>query len=320
MKKIFIAGHNGMVGSAIHKKLSINSDNKIFTQSRSNLDLTIQSDVNNFFSENNFDEVYLAAAKVGGINANNTYPADFIYENLLIQSNVINSSFKNGVKKLLFLGSSCIYPKFSNQPINENELLTGRLEETNEAYAIAKIAGIKMCESYNKQYDLDYRSIMPTNLYGPNDNFHYKNSHVIPALIRKFHDAKLNNLKNVSIWGTGKVYREFLHVSDMADACIFLMNCDYDKYSKNITHNNSHFNAGSNEEISIHDLAILIAEIIEYDGEIIFDSSMPDGTPRKLLNSKKLNDLGWESQISLRNGLEDTYIWFKENIDLIKCH
>jgi len=297
MKKIFIAGHNGMVGSAIHKKLSINSDNKIFTQSRSNLDLTIQSDVNNFFSENNFDEVYLAAAKVGGINANNTYPADFIYENLLIQSNVINSSFKNGVKKLLFLGSSCIYPKFSNQPINENELLTGRLEETNEAYAIAKIAGIKMCESYNKQYDLDYRSIMPTNLYGPNDNFHYKNSHVIPALIRKFHEAK-NNKNDVVLWGSGKPLREFMHCDDLADALVFLLK-NYSAYE--------HINVGSGQEVSIKDLAEIISKVVDSPSEIIWDKDKPDGTPRKLMDSGKLHSLGWNNCRSLSDGIRQTY-------------
>jgi GDP-L-fucose synthase len=312
-KNIFIAGHNGMVGSAIIRKLKNNQANNILTESRSNLNLTDQHEVSNFFNQNKIDQVYLAAAKVGGIVANTSFPADFIHENLMIQSNIINASHQNNIQKLLFLGSSCIYPKFSEQPIPEEALLTGKLESTNEPYAVAKISGIKLCESYNRQYGRDYRCIMPTNLYGPNDNFNIENSHVIPALIRKFHEAKKMNSEEVFIWGSGSPLREFLHVDDLADACIFIMNLE-DKPLKNfIEPCLSHINVGTGTDCTIKELATLIAEIVQFSGHIKWDRSRPDGTPRKLLNVDKINNLGWMHSIHLKDGLIDTYKWFLRN-------
>tara|TARA_B100000212_G_C27353149_1_gene524589 strand:+ start:314 stop:1291 length:978 start_codon:yes stop_codon:yes gene_type:complete len=320
LKKVFIAGHNGMVGSAIFRKLKKVNNCILITKDRNELDLTNQLQVKKFFEKERIDQVYLAAAKVGGIYANNKFPADFICQNLLIQTNVIESSFLSGVKKLLFLGSSCIYPKFSDQPIKEKELLNGKLEETNESYAIAKIAGIKLCEGFNRQYSkshqIDYRSIMPTNLYGPGDNYHPTNSHVIPALIRRIHLAKLNNQKEIEIWGTGNAKREFLHVNDLAKASIHIMNMDQNLYRKVINDFCSHINVGTGIDIKIKDLVSLLIEIIGFRGKAIYDSSKPDGTPRKLLDISKIKDLGWQPQINLRDGLVSTYENFK-NIEIL---
>ena len=312
---IFIAGHNGMVGRAIARKLELNSQNKIITCPRNELDLLNQEAVNKFFCDHEIDQVYLAAAKVGGIYANNTFPAEFIYENIQIQTNIINASHLNNISKLLFLGSSCIYPKFSDQPIIEESLLSGSLEQTNEPYAIAKIAGIKLCESYNRQYGRDYRSVMPTNLYGPNDNFHKKNSHVIPGLIRRFHEAVLQKDNKVEIWGTGMAKREFLHVDDMADACIFLMNIKKPNFDQFIKSNLSHINIGTGIDCSIKELANMMAKITKFNGEIAYDESYPDGTPRKILDVSKLHRIGWKHSIDLFDGLNQTYDWFKKNID-----
>ncbi len=295
-----------MVGSAIVRQLNQLSYATIILRTREELDLTNQSQVNQFFREVKPDYVYLAAAKVGGIYANNTYPADFIYQNLMIEANIIHAAFLNKVKRLLFLGSSCIYPKFAKQPIEESELLTGPLEPTNEAYAIAKIAGIKLCESYNKQYGTDFRSAMPTNLYGPGDNYHPENSHVIPALIRRIHEAKINKEKEVIIWGTGKPKREFLYVEDMANACIFLMNSN-----KEFT---NHMNIGYGDDITILDLANLIKKIIKFNGEIRLDHTKPDGAPQKLLNIEKIKSMGWQPSTSLENGLIKTYEYFLKTI------
>lgn len=305
--KIYVAGHQGLVGSAIVRKLRAEGFDNFVLRTHSELDLTNQDDVNHFFKIERPDHVYLAAAKVGGIHANNTYPAEFIYQNLMMELNVINAARSYGVNKLLFLGSSCIYPKLASQPIPEDALLTSTLEPTNEPYAIAKIAGIKLCESYNRQYFVDYRSVMPTNLYGPGDNYHPENSHVIPALIRRFHEAKVLNKQSVIIWGTGKPKREFLYVDDMASACVHVMNidkCVYDKYTSPMQ---SHINVGYGEDITISDLANIISEIVGYSGEIKYDASKPDGVSRKLLDSKKLNLLGWKPQINLKNGLNKAY-------------
>ena len=308
--KIFVAGHKGMVGSALVRFLQAKNI-ELITREKSELDLTKQIDVQNFFKSVKIDQVYLAAAKVGGIHANNMYPADFIYENLMIQNNVIHNAFLSGVKKLLFLGSSCIYPLNSIQPMKEDELLTGKLEPTNEPYAIAKIAGIKMCESYNRQYgkshNIDYRSIMPTNLYGPGDNFHPENSHVIPALIYRFHEAKVNNLLNVTIWGTGMSKREFLYVDDMASASIHLMNVDkilYEEYTSTMC---SHLNVGSGKDLAIKELAEIIKQVVGFKGEIHFDPTKPNGSPRKLLDSQKIAKLGFAPKISLKDGIIKTY-------------
>lgn len=313
-KKVFVAGHNGMVGSAICRKLSSLNYN-IITISKQELDLKNQKDVLNFFLEKKPELVYLAAAKVGGINANDSYPADFIYDNLVIQSNIIHSAFISKVSRLLFLGSSCIYPKLANQPIDENQLLTGKLEETNEPYAIAKIAGIKMCESYNRQYGTDFRSVMPTNLYGINDSYNLNNSHVIPALIRKIHEAKQNNT-NVTVWGSGKPLREFLYVDDLADACNFIMSLSKKRISGVISHRLSHINIGTQKDISIRDLAMLIGKVIGFTGEFIFDTSMPDGTKKKLMDSSKLFSLGWKPKISLEKGIMLSYDDFLNNKNL----
>ena len=311
--KIYVAGHSGMVGSSIVRHLLAHGfqDNQIIKRTHAELDLTNQAAVQAFFAQEKPDQVYLAAAKVGGIHANNTYPADFINENLMVQSNTIDAAFKNGVKKLLFLGSSCIYPRMAQQPMREDALLSGKLEPTNEPYAIAKIVGIKLCESYNRQYGLshgvDYRSVMPTNLYGPGDNYHSENSHVIPALIRRFHDAKLANAPSVAIWGTGTPKREFLYVDDMAAASVHVMNLPkptYDQYTKPML---SHINVGYGSDVSIAEAAENIAKVVGYKGAVTFDTSKPDGTPRKLMDSSRINSLGWQAQVSLLHGLTQTY-------------
>lgn len=314
MKKIFVAGHRGMVGNAILRQLQQDPNNQLVTADRNELDLTNQLAVGEFFAKNKFDQVYLAAAKVGGIHANNTYPADFIYQNLLIQANLINSAHVSGVQRLLFLGSSCIYPKNAPQPMSENALLTGELESTNEPYAIAKIAGIKLCESYNRQYGRDYRSIMPTNLYGQNDNFHAENSHVIPALLRRFHEATVAGDEEVVVWGSGTPMREFLHVDDMAAASIHVMNMD-EAVLKNVTQPMlSHINVGTGIDCTIRELAETIARVTAYPGRVVFDATKPDGTPRKLLDVSRLNDLGWKATIDLETGLKSAYQWYIENI------
>ncbi len=313
MKRVYVAGHRGMVGSAIVRQLQSIQGIEIITRPRSELNLQDQAAVNQFFENNKIDQVYLAAAKVGGIVANNTYPANFIYENLMIECNIIHGAYQAGVKELLFLGSSCIYPKLAAQPMEENALLTGKLEPTNEPYAIAKIAGIKLCESYNRQHGVDFRSVMPTNLYGPNDNFHPDNSHVIPALIRRFHEAKLSNTPEVTAWGTGTPMREFLHVDDMALASIHVMNLEKKVYDDNTEPMLSHINVGTGIDCTIRELVETIAAITGYQGQISFDSSKPDGAPRKLMSTARLNSLGWQHSYSLREGLENTYQWFLEN-------
>jgi GDP-L-fucose synthase len=319
MSKTFIAGHNGMVGSAIARKLRQQGHIDLVTRSHAELDLTNQAAVRAFFERENHDQVYLAAAKVGGIHANNTYPADFIYQNLMIEANIIDTAFRNGVRKLLFLGSSCIYPKLAPQPMAEDALLTGLLEPTNEPYAIAKIAGIKLCESYNRQYGashgIDYRSVMPTNLYGPGDNYHPENSHVIPALIRRFHEAKLNQAPSVTIWGTGTPRREFLYVDDMAAACVHVMNLDKSVYDRHTRPMSSHINVGYGEDVTIRELAETVGRTIGYRGTITFDSSKPDGTPRKLMDSSRLNALGWTPRVDLEAGLKLAYADFVQRLD-----
>ena len=311
--KIYIAGHAGMVGSAILRELKNQGQTNTLLRSHSELDLTNQQMVRDFFNSEKPDQVFLAAAKVGGIYANNTYPAEFIYVNLMIQSNIIHEAFNAGVKKLLFLGSSCIYPKFATQPIKESYLLTGALEPTNEAYAIAKIAGIKMCQSYNKQYGVDYRSVMPANLYGIGDNYHSENSHVIPALIARFYKAKSNNEPKVIIWGSGKQMREFVYADDLASACIFVMNLDKNLYDQHINSKFSHINIGFGSDLTIAMLAQMIADIIEYKGSIEFDYTKPDGTPKKLLDSSCLSELGWQPKTNLKQGLILAYQDFLKN-------
>lgn len=314
MARIFIAGHKGMVGSALIRQLSqIGGD--LIVKSSSELNLTDQSAVKQFYKTYKPDQVYIAAAKVGGIYANSTYPAEFIYENLMIQSNLIHGAHETGVQRLLFLGSSCIYPRDTYQPIAESQLLSGQLEKTNEPYAIAKIAGIKMCESYNRQYGRDYRSVMPTNLYGTGDNFHPENSHVIPALMQRFHQAKTNKASSVSVWGSGRPKREFLHVDDMASASIHIMNLEKDVLDNRLDPMQSHINIGTGVDCSIKELAETLADVTGYHGKIIFDTSKPDGTIRKCLNVGLLRSLGWNSKISLRDGLVETYAWFQENIE-----
>jgi len=309
--KIYVAGHKGMVGSAIVRELKKLNRTNIIVKTRSQLDLTDKNQVAKFFKSEKPDQVYLAAARVGGIYANNTYPAEFIYENLMIQANVIHQAWMVGVKKILFLGSSCIYPKMANQPINEESLLSGTLESTNEPYAVAKIAGIKLCESYNRQYSeshqVDYRCVMPTNLFGPGDNYHPENSHVIPGLLHKFHHAKIHNLKNVKIWGSGKVFREFLHVDDMAKACLHVMEMNPQKYNSITSPMMSHLNIGSGKDIAILDLARLIAKVVGFEGEIETDNSKPDGPSRKLLNINKITNMGWSPSIDFEEGLRMTY-------------
>jgi GDP-L-fucose synthase len=310
-QKIYVAGHRGMVGSAIVRILQAQGFGHIMTRTHAELDLTNQAAVQQFFETERPDQVYLAAARVGGIHANNTYPAEFIYDNLMVQNNVIHQAFRAGVKKLLFLGSSCIYPKLALQPMSEDALLTGKLEPTNEPYAIAKIAGIKMCESYNRQYGeshgVDYRSVMPTNLYGPGDNYHPENSHVIPALIRRFHEAKMSNVPEVVIWGTGIPRREFLYVDDMAAASVFVMQLDKPAYDQQTEPMQSHINVGYGSDITIAELAKAVGEAVGYQGKIIFDSTKPDGAPRKWMDSSKLNKLGWQPKVGLEQGLLLTY-------------
>jgi len=307
--KIYVAGHRGMVGSAIVRHLiqSGVSADQIIGRTHKELDLTDQSAVRSFFEKEKPQQVYLAAAKVGGIHANNTYPAEFIYDNLMVQANVIDAAYRNGVTKLLFLGSSCIYPKHAPQPMSENVLLTGELEPTNEPYAVAKIAGIKICESYNRQYGVDYRSVMPTNLYGPGDNYHPENSHVIPALIRRFHEAKLSGMPSVTIWGSGKPFREFLYVDDMAAASVHVMELDKEKYQQHTKPMQSHINVGYGSDTTIAELAQTIANVEGYTGKILFDTTKPDGTPRKLMDSSCLRALGWTPKVDLTEGLAKAY-------------
>lgn len=314
-KRVFIAGHRGMVGSAICRQLAQRQDVELVTRSRSELDLTSQAAVAAFFASQQIDEVYLAAAKVGGIHANNTYPAEFIYENLVMECNIIHAAHQSGVQKLLFLGSSCIYPKLAEQPMTEAALLTGILEPTNEPYAIAKIAGIKLCESYNRQYGRDYRSVMPTNLYGENDNFHPENSHVIPALMRRFHEAKLNNAAEVVVWGSGKPMREFLHVDDMAAASVHVMELDSATYQAHTQPMLSHINVGTGVDCTIREMAETMAQVVGFSGAVVFDATKPDGTPRKLMDVSRLAQLGWRYQIDLASGLAMTYQWFLEHQD-----
>ena len=322
--KIYIAGHQGMVGSALVRQLENVAGVQLVLRSRAELDLTNQAAVRTFFATEQIDQVYLAAARVGGIHANNEYPAEFIYENLMIEANIIHAAHLADVQKLLFLGSSCIYPQLAEQPMQEAALLTGTLEPTNEPYAIAKIAGIKLCESYNRQYGRDYRSVMPTNLYGPGDNYHPENSHVIPALLRRFHDAKQLAIKNsklniknspdeVVIWGSGKPLREFLHVDDMAAASVHVMELDDAIYQQNTEPMLSHINVGTGVDCTIRELAETVARVTGFKGQLTFDSSKPDGTPRKLLDVSRLRSLGWEATIGLEEGLTDAYRWFCEH-------
>ncbi len=310
-QKIYVAGHKGMVGSAIVRNLQEKGHTNIVARTHGELDLMNQAAVADFFAKEKPNQVYLAAAKVGGIYANNVFPAEFIYQNLMVQSNVIHQSFLSGVQKLLFLGSSCIYPKMVSQPMNEAALLTGKLEPTNEPYAIAKIAGIKLCESYNRQYGVshgvDYRSVMPTNLYGPGDNYHPENSHVIPALLRRFHEAKLKNAHEVVIWGTGTPKREFLYVDDMASASVFVMQLDKSAYDSQTEPMQSHINVGFGSDITINELAQTIAKVVGYTGQISFDIDKPDGTPRKLMDSSRLNRMGWQAKVGLEQGLSVAY-------------
>jgi GDP-L-fucose synthase len=307
--RIYIAGHRGLVGSALYRRLQTEGFTQLIISTHAELDLTNQQAVHTFFAQERPEYVFLAAAKVGGIHANNTYPAEFIYQNLMIEANVIHAAYQYGVKRLLFLGSSCIYPRLATQPMREDALLTGTLEPTNEPYAIAKIAGIKLCESYNRQYHTDFRSVMPTNLYGPHDNFDLENSHVVPALIRKFHTAKINNAPFVQIWGSGKVRREFLHVDDMVMACIHLMRLDTMPTESMF----SHLNVGTGKEVTIRELAELMKEVVGFQGNLVFDTTKPDGAPQKLLDVSRLVATGWQPQIDLRNGLTMTYQWFVEN-------
>ena len=313
-QRIFVAGHNGMVGRSIVRALRENSSDEIITRTRKKLNLLEQNQVRSFFKQEKIDAVYLAAAKVGGIFANNNFPADFIYENIMIQANVIDAAFRGGVKKLLFLGSSCIYPRITSQPMSENALLTSGLEPTNEPYAIAKIAGIKLCESYNRQFKaehgIDYRSVMPTNLYGPGDNYHPNNSHVIPGLIRRFHEAKCSGAKSVTIWGTGKPRREFLFVDDMADACVHIMNLSNSLYSKLTKPMLSHINIGYGEDMTISEVANLIKGVVGYSGRVVYDVSKPDGVPQKLMDSSLLSSSGWRPKIPIDIGLSKTYTDF----------
>jgi len=316
-QKIYVAGHRGMVGSAIVRNLQAKGYTNIVTRTHAQMDLTDQAAVKTFFEEEKPDQVYLAAAKVGGIHANNTFPAEFIYDNLMVQNNVIHQAFKADIKKLLFLGSSCIYPKLAPQPMSEDTLLTGKLEPTNEPYAVAKIAGIKMCESYNRQYGqshgVDYRSVMPTNLYGPGDNYHPENSHVIPALIRRFHEAKVSNAPEVVIWGTGTPRREFLFVDDMAEASVFVMQLDKETYDSQTQPMQSHINVGYGNDVTISELAHAVAKATGYTGRINFDSTKPDGAPRKWMDSGRLNQLGWSPKVNLEDGLKLAYVMFQSH-------
>jgi GDP-L-fucose synthase len=316
-KKIYVAGHRGMVGSAIVRQLKARGYHNIITRTRAELDLTDQAGVRRLFEQERPQEVYMAAAKVGGIHANNTYPAEFIYDNLMVQANVVHAAHTHGTRKVLFLGSSCIYPRMAPQPMAEDALMTGKLEPTNEAYAVAKIAGIKLCESYNRQYGqshgTDYRSVMPTNLYGPGDNYHPDNSHVVPAMIRRFHEAKLSHAPSVSIWGSGTPMREFLHVDDMAAACVHVMQLPKDVYQAHTLPMQGHINVGSGSDISIGKLATLVKNVVGYRGAIDYDRTKPDGSPRKLMDSSKLMELGWQPEIELNKGLGAAYADFLQN-------
>lgn len=314
-KNVFVAGHRGMVGSAIVRRLQALGYSNILTAGRDELNLLDQAAVLGYFQANKVDQVYLAAAKVGGIHANNTYPADFIYENLMIEANIVHAAHSQGVQKLLFLGSSCIYPKHAEQPMQEAALLTGILEPTNEPYAIAKIAGIKLCESYNRQFGRDYRSVMPTNLYGPHDNFHPENSHVIPALLRRFHEATQRGDEEVVIWGSGKPMREFLHVDDMAAASVHVMELDGALYRDNTQPMLSHINVGTGVDCTIRELAETVAKVTGFAGRLSFDATKPDGTPRKLMDVSRLKALGWQATIGLEDGLRDAYTWYVENVE-----
>jgi GDP-L-fucose synthase len=314
---IYVAGHRGMVGAAIVRVLRARGFDRILTRTHAELDLTRQADVERFFATEKPDQVYLAAAKVGGIHANNTYPADFIYQNMMIEANVIDAAFRNGVQKLLLLGSSCIYPKLAAQPMREDALLGGPLEPTNEPYAIAKIAGIKLCESYNRQYGTDYRCVMPTNLYGPGDNYHPDNSHVIPGLLRRFHDAKVTEAPRVIVWGSGTPRREFLYVDDMAAASVHIVDLDKSVYQQHTQPMLSHLNAGAGTDVTIRELAEMIAQTVGYQGEIVFDAGKPDGTPRKLMDSTCLNRLGWTPNVSLEEGLRLAYADFTASQDVL---
>ena len=317
-QRIFVAGHRGMVGSAIVRQLQAKGYTNIIVATHAELDLCSQAAVNDFFKTHQIDQVYLAAAKVGGIHANNEYPADFIYQNLMIEANVIHAAHVNGVQKLMFLGSSCIYPKMAQQPMVESELLTGVLESTNEPYAVAKIAGIKLCESYNRQFGRDYRSVMPTNLYGPHDNYHPENSHVIPALLRRFHEAVKENAEVVTIWGSGTPMREFLHVDDMAAASIHVMELDAENFKANTQPMLSHINVGTGLDCTIRELAETVAKVTGFAGRLEFDATKPDGTPRKLMEVSRLAGLGWKASISLEDGLRDAYQWYLNNIDSVR--
>lgn len=311
--RVFVAGHRGMVGSAICRRLEAAGCESLLLRNRAELDLTDQPAVERFFAAEKPDYVFLAAAKVGGIHANNSYPAEFIYDNLVIASNVIHAAWRHGTRRLLFLGSSCIYPRLAEQPMREEALLTGPLEPTNEPYAIAKIAGIKLCESFNRQHGTDFRSVMPTNLYGPNDNFDLETSHVLPALLRKFHEAELSGAGSVEIWGTGTPRREFLHVDDLADACLFTMCLPLADYASATEPMRSHLNVGVGSDVSIRELAELIADITGFDGELRFNSDYPDGTPRKLLDVSRMTALGWRARIELPDGIRQTYDWFRQH-------
>jgi len=310
---IFVTGHRGLLGSALVRHLKSQGETSIVTASRDELDLLETIAVRDFISENKIDQVYLPAAKVGGIQANNSFPAEFIYENLMIEANVIHAAHVNGVQKLLFVGTSCIYPKFADQPMHEESLFTGMLEPTTEPYAIAKIAGIKLCESYNRQYERDYRSVMPTNLYGNNDNFHPENTHVIPALLRRFHEAVQKNASKVIIWGTGNAMREFLHIDDMAAACVHVMNVPAETYKQHTEVMLSHVNVGTGVDCTIRELAETIASVTGFKGALEFDASKPDGMPRKLLDVSRLRNLGWEAKIDLEQGLTNAYSWYLDN-------
>lgn len=317
-RRVFVAGHAGMVGSALVRRLSREPGVEVVTAPRQQLDLTEQAAVRTWFAEQSVEEVYLAAGMVGGIHANNTLPADFIYRNLLIEANVIDAAHRNGVQRMLFLGSSCIYPRLARQPITEDALLQGTLEATNEAYAVAKIAGIKLCESYSRQFGRDYRSVMPTNLYGPNDNFDIEQGHVLPSLLRRFYQARESGAKQVVIWGTGTPRREFLYVDDLAEACVHVMRIPHAQWKAATEPMLSHLNVGTGEDCSIRELAELIADVTGYAGRVVFDTTRPDGTPRKRLDVTRIRELGWRPSIGLRDGLERTYSWFVENLDRIR--
>ena len=309
--KIYIAGHRGLVGSAIVRQLESRGFTNLIIRTHVELDLTSQTQVQNFFTQEKPDYVILAAGKVGGIHANNTYPADFIYQNMIIEANVINSAYENKVKRLLFLGSTCIYPKAVEQPMREDALLTNTLEPTNEPYALAKIAGIKLCESYNRQHGTDFRSVMPTNLYGPNDNFHPDNSHVIPALMQRFHQAKINNDEEVVVWGTGNAMREFLYVDDMAEASLFVLELDEKTYQANTKPMLSHINVGTGEDVTIREMAEVMKQVVGFEGELTFDTIKPDGAPRKLIDVSRLSNMGWNYTINIKEGFEKTYEWYR---------